>query len=405
VETDVGVVLRGRWPAATALPELGGELLAGMQFPDSPAFEVWLVGARRRLSAATEAILHDASVASLAAGKAADAIDFASRLVARSSLADEGHELLVRALASSGDEAAARRQLEATVRLFRAELGCDPSPAVFLAAEATRTLTQREPSQARTRALLEAGQAQVVAGAIDTAVRVLAQACREATATSDERLQAATEFALGAALVDAGTARHQEAEVALYRAVELADHVGDTATASAAYRRLAGGEFFRGNYGLVLARLEEAERLYDGSDSERVELSAIRGATLLDLGDHTGGHGELERAIAADPDETHPFLPILLTHAGRAELLSGDLDAAERRLEHAHRIAAGRAWAGVTPGPLALLGHVAVRKGELDEAAALLETALAGATHVADPCWETWAAHGLARLETARGDP
>ena len=55
--------------------------------------------------------------------------------------------------------------------------------------------------------------------------------------------------------------------------------------------------------------------------------------------------------------------------------------------------------------PLALLGHVAVAIGDLATARDLLEEALARACQVGDPCWETWAAHGLGRHAAASGDP
>jgi DNA-binding SARP family transcriptional activator len=401
---DVATVLQGRWRDAIALADLGSELLEGLHFGDSPEFEMWLIGARRRISAATEAILDEAALVSLAAGNGADTVEYASKLVALDPLNDAHQELLVRSYAAAGDEHAARRQLEAAVRLFRSELGCDPAPGVFLAVEAARAPRRREPSAARTRALLDAGQAQVTAGAGEAALRVLGQACDEAAATGDLRLQAAAQFARGAALIDTGIARHQEAEVALYTAIRLARQTGDQRTAAAAFRRLAASDLFRGVYGRALARLDQAEALHDHSSGERVELSTLRGVAVFDLGERAGGLAEMHRAVDADPGESHQFLPILLTHLGRAYLLDDKLDRARQCFEHAHQLATDRAWAGVTPGPLALLGHIAVLRGDLDRAAEILDSALEAADHAADPCWETWAAHGLARLATARGD-
>ena len=404
VTVDVTSVVRGRWPGAVALPGLGRELLEGMQFPGCPMFEMWLVGARRRLAAATEAILHEAAVASLAAGKAGEAAGFAVQLVALAPLVDAHHELLIRAYVAAGDENAARRHLETAVRLFRAELGCDPAPPVFLAAEAARRRARPEPSAARTRALLAAGRTQAAAGSLETALRILNEACREAAAAGDLHLQAVAQFELGAALAGAGSARHQAAELALFTAVELATRAGDRRIAAAAYRHLAAAELFRGGYGRVIAWLDEAERLHDGSDAERVELSAIRGAALLDLGERSRALEEMHRGIDADPDESHVFLPLLLTHAGRAHMLSGELAPARKRLEHSRQLIAERAWAGLSAAPLSLLGHIAVLEEDLGQAADLLDTAFESACQAGDPCWETWSAHGRARLASARGD-
>jgi hypothetical protein len=98
-------------------------------------------------------------------------------------------------------------------------------------------------------------------------------------------------------------------------------------------------------------------------------------------------------------------LPIMLSHAGRAGLLAGDFPAACGHLDQALQIAQTRSWAGVTAAPLALLGHVAVATGDLVTARDLLEEALARACQVGDPCWETWAAHGLGLHAAASGNP
>src|SRR6516165_2301831 len=135
VAFDVDLLTQGRWQDAVELPSLGSELLEGLQFPHSPAYEVWLLGERRRLAAVTESLLHEAALSAMSTGNLADAVRWASRLVGLNPRADSHQELLIRAYAISGDQAAARRQLESAVRLFRRELGCDPAPPVFLAAE------------------------------------------------------------------------------------------------------------------------------------------------------------------------------------------------------------------------------------------------------------------------------
>ncbi|GIU99360.1 MAG: hypothetical protein KatS3mg014_0976 [Actinomycetota bacterium] len=64
----------------------------------------------------------------------------------RTPLEESAREPLIRALAASGDRAAAARQVAAWVELFRRELGVEPGPAVYAAAEATgvtATVTRR----------------------------------------------------------------------------------------------------------------------------------------------------------------------------------------------------------------------------------------------------------------------
>jgi hypothetical protein len=126
---------------------------------------------------------------------------------------------------------------------------------------------------------------------------------------------------------------------------------------------------------------------------------------LLDRGDAGAAIAVFRHGLDADPRREHGFLPIMLSHAGRACLLAGDLPAARGHLDQALQIAQTRSWAGVTAAPLALLGHAAVANGDLVTARDLLEEAMAHACQVGDPCWETWAAHGLGLHAAASADP
>ena len=404
VAFDVDLLTQGRWQDAVELPALGSELLEGLQFPHSPAYEVWLLGVRRRLAAATESLLQEAALSAMSTGNLADAVRWASRLVALNPRADSHQELLIRAYAISGDQAAARRQLESAVRLFRRELGCDPAPAVFLAAETSPVKATGPASPARVHALVEAGQAQVAAGATEAAIQVMRTACDEAARTGNAALEATAQLALGATLIDAGAARHQDGELALHRAIALADASGQPRIAASAYRHLAASDVLRGFYSRADRRLADAEAIAVPDRSEHVELAAIRGVSVLDQGDPAGAISVFGAGLTADPDRAHPFLPIMLAHAGRAHLMAGDLPAARTHLEDALQIARARAWAGVTAAPLALLGHLAIAEGDLDAAHELLEQAFARACQIADPCWETWAAHGLGLRAAAAGE-
>jgi len=330
---------------------LGGESLESLQFPHGPAYEVWLLGERRRLAAATETLLQEAALSAISIGKLADAVRWASRLVGLNPRADSHQELLIRANAISGDQAAARRQLESAVRLFRRELGCDPAPSVFLAAETSPVKATGPASPARVHALVEAGQAQVAAGATEAAIQVLRAACDEAARTGIAALEAAAQLALGAALIDVGTARRQDGELALHRIVALAEASGEPRIAASAYRHLAASDVLRGFYSRADRRLAAAEAIAVPDPSEQVELAAIRGVSVLDQGDAAGAVSVFHAGLAADPDRAHPFLPVMLAHAGRARLLAGDLPAARAHLQDALRIARARAWAGRHRGP------------------------------------------------------
>ncbi|MGV1010532.1 MAG: AfsR/SARP family transcriptional regulator [Dermatophilaceae bacterium] len=400
---DVDVLTGGRWQDAVRLPDLGAGLLEGMQFPECAAYETWLLGQRRRLSALTETLLHEAALTSMSVNAMPEAVRYAGSLVSLAPCVDSHQELLVRAYAVSGDVAAARRQLQSAVRLFRRELGCDPEPSVFLAAETAPLTRTRPATPARVQALIEAGQAQAAAGLPDTGTQVLRAACDEANRTGNLALEATAQLALGSTLIGAGT-HHQDGELALHRAIACAMDSGEPAVASSAYRHLAASDVLRGNYPRADRRLASAKAAAGRDPGAELELASISGVSLLDQGDIDEATRVFRGGLDADPQRTHPFLPLMLAHTGRACLLGNDPQAARGYLLDSLDLARSRAWVGLTAAPLALLGHLAVTERDLASAQELLEHAYAHACQVADPCWETWSAHGLGLHAEASGD-
>src|SRR5215469_13693420 len=127
---DVQVVTKGTWIDAVGLPGLGADLLEGMAVKGAAAFETWLLSQQRHLAAASEAILHEAALGSMAQGALEAAIGYAVRVAAMSPL-DENHQaLLVRLYRMAGDDDAAARQFAACMKTFTMELGAAPGPAV-----------------------------------------------------------------------------------------------------------------------------------------------------------------------------------------------------------------------------------------------------------------------------------
>ena len=63
---DVQVVMKGTWTAAVGLPGLGADLLDGMTVKGGAAFETWLLAQQRHAAAASEAVLHEAALGSMA---------------------------------------------------------------------------------------------------------------------------------------------------------------------------------------------------------------------------------------------------------------------------------------------------------------------------------------------------
>ena len=131
------------------------ELLAGISFPDSPAFEMWLTGERARLRRRATSVLRESALRALADGEGDAAVARAQALVAVDPFDEGHHALLIRAHVTGGDNAAARAQLDHCRSLLRRELSIEPGPAVIAAAhlavvdEATAPATDRATVEAR----------------------------------------------------------------------------------------------------------------------------------------------------------------------------------------------------------------------------------------------------------------
>ena len=328
---DVDALIRGTPQEAVAIPGLGRELLEGMEFGNSPAFETWLLGERRRLLGAAEAALHEASLDRLAAGEAAAAVGLASRLVELNPYDENFQELLVRSYSEAGDREAANRQVSACVALFRAEYGRDPGAGVFRAAEATRPARVPVAGPAgkqAARARLEAGRSAINAGSFEPGVRSLARAAAEAKACGAHELEAESWLALGTALVHSARGRDEEGADALLRASSLAEERGLGDLAAAAHRELAYVDILQARYARCAQRLERAAALAD-SDEERAGVEAMLGLAAADTGAHERALVHLRRSVElAERAGSRQQASFSLSFVGRSHFLREELDEA-----------------------------------------------------------------------------
>ena len=148
---DVQTLTSGSWVEALEVPGIERELLEGIGFSSSPAFEIWLVTERRHFGAAAEAVLREAALARLATGDPRGAAELAARLVRANPLDENYHVLLVRSLAAGGEGIAAARQVARCTELLRRELGVEPSPALAAAAQTRHRVPDRGTGQRAAR--------------------------------------------------------------------------------------------------------------------------------------------------------------------------------------------------------------------------------------------------------------
>ncbi len=382
---------------------VGGVLLEGMEFATSPAFDSWLLVTRRRYAGRTEAVLRDTALAELAAGRPDRAVELATRLVALDPFDEGHHELLVRGLACSGDRAGALAQVAACRRLFRGELGCEPSPAVLQAAGPGGDGEAVVGDRVAARGHLESGEAAVAAGALEHGLRCLRLARAEAAACGDRVLHARSLVALGTALVHAVRGRDEEGAAVLHEALAVAEAAGHRETLLAALRELAYTDIQAGRRASVEHRLTRAEELAD-SDAEHAAILAVQGMNRSDMGDYAGAFtsllGALERAErCGDSRQT----AVSLTLIARAQLLRGETSEAMCALDRALGHVEAERWLSFRPFPETMRGEVDLQRGDMARAPERFERAFALACELQDPCWEGLAARNLGLLHRARG--
>ncbi|MBD2463804.1 SARP family transcriptional regulator [Oscillatoria sp. FACHB-1407] len=399
---DVDLVCRGRWDEALELRGLGQDLLAGVSVSGSAAFELWLFSERHRLNGATEAILHEATLACLAEGRINDALKCASRLVDLNPLDEAHHILLVQCLRTAGDYDGAAKHAMHCTDLFRQELGAEPSPVLQEAIhQPTINLSKTRPYSLQ--AMLEAGEAAIAAGAISQGLQTLREAATLARQEQNHQLLARVLAALGHALVHVGRGSDEEGGAALHEAVSRAIEVGDERTAAIAYRELAFADLERGRYHRALELLGEATRLAAGDDAEMAWIECIEGACLNDQGCYSQALAVLRSAVQrAERTESPEALVFARCWVGRLHLLRGEFAEAtsvlERALQEAHAC-----WMALAPLPESLLAEVHLLTGDLGTAASQLERAFVMGRQLDDPCLESIAMRGLGLVAIARG--
>jgi DNA-binding SARP family transcriptional activator len=403
---DLDVLSRGSWTEAIALPGLGHELLDGLAFRSSPGFEMWLEGERRHVAGTTSAVLHDAALALLARGESAEAVRHASALVRLNPFEENAHVLLVRGLRASGDAAAATRHVAACTELFRRELGIDPTPALRMANVAPQVAaTTRVPARATVLAQLEAGDAALAAGAVETGLQRQRGAVAGARAIGDRELLGTALVALGGALVHTARGTDEEGAAALHEGTLLAEQAERHEIAATGWREISWVRFLRAQYDRAEESLANTAEFAAGDDVELAWVELIRGACRHDVGDYAVAGDLLRSALdRATRLGTPQPLGQALTMMGRFHLLRGELDDAAAILDHALEEVERRGMTAFRPWPESFRGELDLMVGDVALAEARFEHAFALGCQVGDPCWESISLRGLGLAAAARGD-
>jgi DNA-binding SARP family transcriptional activator len=253
---DVQVVTKGTWAEAVTLPGLGADLLEGTAVRGAAAFETWLLAQQRHAAAASEAILHEGALGSMARGALTEAVGYAVRAATMSPL-DENHQaLLIRLYRMAGDDDAAAKQVAAFTRVLGAELG-----------------------------------------AVEAGVHSLRTAARLADGAGATRLRISTRLALAEALIHALGGLDEPGLAALHEADEIALAHGLSGAAAQARAELGYVNFLRGRYDRAELWLTDALEFAGDSPSMRAKALAYLGSVASDRADYQRAAGLLEQAV------------------------------------------------------------------------------------------------------------
>jgi DNA-binding SARP family transcriptional activator len=401
---DVDVLVRGHWSAAVELPGLGNDLLDGISIAHAEAFESWLLSERRRLTAASESILHEAAVGLLARGELARARDLAVRAAVLSPL-DENHQaLLIRLYRLAGEDEAARRQYDAWTAVAERELGARPGAAVVLAMrEGPRV--KRESQSASIHAVTEAGAAAVSAGALAAGVASFESAVGLADRSGADSERVQTRLVLAEALIHTLGGLDEAGLATLNEAERIAVANGDREAVTRVRAEAGYVDFLRARYDRAERALNQVLAEDATSPSVRAKAMTYLGAVASDRADYPRAASVLQDAVDASRAVGEPRREAYgLSMLGRISLLRGDLVEATRTLEGAIALAERDHWLSFLPWPQAMLGQAWLSLGDLEAAERALEQSFARACQIGDPCWEGISARGLALLAEAGGD-
>jgi DNA-binding SARP family transcriptional activator len=405
VRVDVSLLGAAPWHDVVADVDLGAPLLEGMTFPGCPAFELWLEGERHRIASLAAGVLREAARTYLADARLPEAAASARRLVSLNPWDESGHVLLTRALARSGDTAAARAHVELVTELFLDELGVPPSRELTTAAQPVVEGVAGA-TRAGTLAQLQAGITATSAGAPQAGVESLQRAVAGARALRDPSLLVRALTELGSAQVHGVRGTDESGVASLREAVAVAERDGRPALATAACRELAWVEFLRCRRVPAEQWLDRAEATVgDDDDGERAWILMIRGSLRSDAGQHAAAT-ELLRDAVRHADRAGALRPaaMALTHLGRLAVLRAEHAAAEDLLTRARALAEQAGWLSFLPYPTSWLAEAALRTGRLEEAQDLFGHAHALSLEVHDPCWESLSCRGLGLAAAAAGD-
>ncbi|GIH04046.1 hypothetical protein Rhe02_21130 [Rhizocola hellebori] len=377
-----------------------GELLEGLSFDDSPAFDIWLSVERQRLAADCRALAYRWSVELLANGQPDAAARIAGQAVESDRLNTDLHAVLITSLMRCGDEAGAQAHLARCTDLYRRELEADLPAAVARAAASAPG--EPSASAAVVRSLLDLADASLSAGTAATGIGQLRRAVAVVD-DADHQLSGRARLALASALIHASGGRGSDVTTLLHQALVRAHRGGDAAIGAAACRELGFLAVQAGHRAEVEHWLGLAEA-WCPTDAESARILGVRGMSLSDSGEYQDALTVLDASVELARRSGHKRQAAWSkTMIGRLRLLRGEPAQAALVLDEALQDIRADRWTAFTPFPQAMRAEAAVALGDAQTAHELLDYAWVQTTESGDQCWVAAVAHAQAVLALHEG--
>ena len=391
---------------ATTLPPRGEagrqQLLAGLSFPDSPLFELWLTTERHRLRRRCCSLLREAALDAFARGDLTVFIELATDLVATEPHDEGHHALLIRALALDGRTTATREQFDRSRAFIRSELGCEPGAAVLAAAHLpSQRIATARPDEGEIWGHLNVAWQSFLAGSIDHALDLGRNSVLLADQSSEVVLRITSRLYV-AAMLNMSVRGWDEAVITTAAATHLASDAGLASFEAIARGVVAGSELMRGDYRIAVDQATTGIELADDPDSRALNF-AFLAAAESDTGQHEAARRHAAQAVECAELSTDPIRhAYAYAYAAYADLATHNdtsaRDFARRAIDACASILVLKPW------PMALLAELELRNGDLPAAVDLAREADGLAATTGMPYQRALAQRVLALAAARTGD-
>jgi tetratricopeptide (TPR) repeat protein len=370
-----------------------GDLLEGNE-PEAcgPEFSTWLLVERARTRALVDEKLRREILSCLSTMDKERALQLAQHFVQRDPFDESRHVLLVKALALSGELAAARTYVDNVEADFLRELGERPSSALRAATRPSGpTRLAAGGLEKRVDTLIEAGKAALAAGAADAGVDCLRNAVEVAGPNGNAISSARAMVELGTALIHAVRGYDDEGNIYLRRAEELAIRADDHPIACRAILEQSYSNALAGRRPDAKRLSQRAFELADKDDESLSTAYCFFAFNHADWGHYQEAYDaydrclELARTIGARRRETWA-----LGLGSWAQLRNGNIVVAEQWAKNAIILCGEQRWLSFRPWPEAVLAEVELvaKSATPSNIRSRLEATLALSCQISDPCWE-----------------